>query len=60
MGYYPHNIHFLWFAASMEGRGAVAVDAARKGARRNKSSRMVVTVPQRWDAMDGYPSRIGP
>jgi tetratricopeptide (TPR) repeat protein len=30
MGYYPHNIHFLWFAASMEGRGAVAVDAARK------------------------------
>jgi tetratricopeptide (TPR) repeat protein len=30
MGYYPHNIHFLWFAASAEGRGEVAVDAARK------------------------------
>jgi tetratricopeptide (TPR) repeat protein len=30
MGYYPHNIHFLWFAASMEGRGQVALDAARK------------------------------
>ena len=28
--YYPHNIHFLWAAASMEGRGAVAIDAARK------------------------------
>jgi tetratricopeptide (TPR) repeat protein len=28
--YYPHNIHFLWAAASMEGRGAVALDAARK------------------------------
>jgi tetratricopeptide (TPR) repeat protein len=30
MGYYPHNIHFLWFAASAEGRSAVAIDAARK------------------------------
>jgi tetratricopeptide (TPR) repeat protein len=28
--YYPHNIHFLWAAASMEGRGAVAIDAARR------------------------------
>jgi tetratricopeptide (TPR) repeat protein len=30
MGYYPHNIHFLWFAASMDGRGQLAVDSARK------------------------------
>jgi tetratricopeptide (TPR) repeat protein len=30
MGYYPHNIHFLWFAATMDGRGALAIDAARK------------------------------
>ncbi|HEX5487772.1 MAG TPA: hypothetical protein VFX04_01325 [Rhodanobacteraceae bacterium] len=30
MGYYPHNIHFLWFAASAQGRSAVAIDAARK------------------------------
>ena len=28
--YYPHNIHFLWAAASMEGRSAVALEAARK------------------------------
>lgn len=28
--YYPHNIHFLWAAASMEGRSAVAIDAARR------------------------------
>jgi tetratricopeptide (TPR) repeat protein len=28
--YYPHNIHFLWAAATMEGRGAVAIEAARK------------------------------
>ena len=28
--YYPHNIHFLWAAASMEGRSAVAIDAAKR------------------------------
>ncbi len=28
--YYPHNIHFLWAAASMEGRSEIAINAARK------------------------------
>jgi tetratricopeptide (TPR) repeat protein len=28
--YYPHNIHFLWAAAAMEGRSVIAIDAARK------------------------------
>lgn len=28
--YYPHNIHFLWAAASMQGQSAVAIEAARK------------------------------
>jgi tetratricopeptide (TPR) repeat protein len=28
--YYPHNIHFLWAASSMEGRSQVAIEAARK------------------------------
>ncbi len=28
--YYPHNIHFLWAAASMEGRSKIAIEAARK------------------------------
>jgi len=28
--YYPHNIHFLWAASTMEGRSAVAIEAARK------------------------------
>ena len=32
MGYYPHNIHFLWFAATFDGRGKVAIDSARKTA----------------------------
>lgn len=30
MGYYPHNIHFLWFATTAQGRGEVAIAAARK------------------------------
>lgn len=28
--YYPHNIHFLWAAASMSGQSEVALEAARK------------------------------
>ncbi len=28
--YYPHNIHFLWAAAAMEGRSDVAIEAARR------------------------------
>ena len=30
MGYYPHNIHFLWFAATFDGRARLAIDSARK------------------------------
>jgi len=30
MMYYPHNIHFLWAAASMDGRSADAIGAARE------------------------------
>jgi tetratricopeptide (TPR) repeat protein len=32
LAYYPHNIHFLWDSATMEGRGLVAIEAARKAA----------------------------
>jgi tetratricopeptide (TPR) repeat protein len=32
MGYYPHNLHFLWFAATFAGRGELAIDSARKTA----------------------------
>jgi tetratricopeptide (TPR) repeat protein len=28
--YYPHNVHFLWSAASMQGRSGEAIGAARK------------------------------
>ncbi len=32
LAYYPHNYHFLWFAASMAGAGERAIEAARKTA----------------------------
>ena len=32
-GYYPHNYHFLAFAASMSGASVTAIDAARKTVR---------------------------
>ena len=44
MAYYPHNIHFLWFAASAEGRSQVAIDAARKAAA-TVSNQMVDQLP---------------
>src|SRR5215813_13362021 len=30
MAYYPHNLHFLWFASTAEGNSKVAIAAARK------------------------------
>jgi tetratricopeptide (TPR) repeat protein len=30
MGYYPHNIHFLWFAASFDGQSRVAIESGRR------------------------------
>ena len=30
LAYYPHNIHFLWDSATMEGRRLVAIEAALK------------------------------
>jgi tetratricopeptide (TPR) repeat protein len=32
LGYYPHNIHFLWLARTMEGNSGEAIRAARKAA----------------------------
>ena len=34
MAYYPHNLHFLWFAATADGRSKLAIEAARKTASR--------------------------
>ncbi|MDM9632414.1 hypothetical protein [Robiginitalea aurantiaca] len=32
LGYYPHNIHFLWSASSLIGESSTAIDAAKKTA----------------------------
>ena len=32
MAYYPHNLHFLWFASTAEGNSKMAIEAARKAA----------------------------
>ena len=32
LAYYPHNIHFLWDSATMEGRSLTAIEAAHKSA----------------------------
>ncbi len=36
LGYVPHNHHFLWFAASMEGNSALAREAALATAKRTE------------------------
>ncbi len=33
--YYPHNVHFLWAALTMEGRSEEAIEAARKTSTRH-------------------------
>lgn len=40
IGYYPHNIHFLWAALTMQGRGAEALEAARKVASKHDHDHM--------------------
>jgi tetratricopeptide (TPR) repeat protein len=34
MGYYPHNLHFIWASATMEGNSRKALEMARKTASR--------------------------
>ena len=36
MAYYPHNIHFLWFAATADGQSQVAMESARKVAAQDR------------------------
>jgi hypothetical protein len=43
MGYYPHNIHFLWSSSAMEGRSAKAIESARKLASKVEDSAMKET-----------------
>ncbi len=42
LGYYPHNIHFLWSAASMLGNEKLSIDAAKKTAEKVSPSMLEV------------------
>jgi len=44
MAYYPHNLHFLWWASTSEGRSQVALAAARKAASQ-VSDEMLAALP---------------
>ena len=71
--YYPHNIHFLWAAASAEGQSETALTAARKLAQQVESLHSefplveeFLAVPHqtlvrfgRWDAVLGEPKPPG-
>ena len=68
--YYPHNIHFLWAAASVDGRSQIALTAARKLAAKTRPGmaqmdflQEFVSIPiltlarfGRWDAVLGEPA----
>ena len=44
LGYYPHNIHFLWSASSLLGASQIAIDAAKKTAEKVPTGELV-TLP---------------
>ncbi|WP_136465658.1 hypothetical protein [Flagellimonas onchidii] len=41
LGYYPHNIHFLWSAASLLGNSDIAIDAAKKTAEKVPTGELI-------------------
>jgi tetratricopeptide (TPR) repeat protein len=43
LGYVPHNHHFLWFAATMEGASATALEAAKATSTRTSDPRLIRT-----------------
>jgi len=74
MAYYPHNIHFLWASATMQGRSKTAIEAARKTAAQVSDSALAAlpllagfrVVPWyaltrfgRWDEMLAEPRPAG-
>lgn len=43
LGYVPHNHHFLWFAATMEGASAIALEAAKATSDRTSDPQLMRT-----------------
>jgi len=52
LGYVPHNHHFLWFAATMEGASAIAIDAARTTGEKTSDPQLMRTPG--FDAMQNF------
>ncbi len=43
LGYVPHNHHFMWFAATMEGASKIALDAARTTGEKTSDPKLMRT-----------------
>lgn len=54
LGYVPHNHHFLWFAATMEGASAVALEAARTTGEKTSDPELMRTPG--FEAMQNFAS----
>jgi hypothetical protein len=52
LGYVPHNHHFLWFAATMEGASKLAVEAAAHTGQRTSDPKLMRTPG--FEAMQGF------
>ncbi|HVZ69951.1 MAG TPA: hypothetical protein VG891_10835 [Rhizomicrobium sp.] len=46
LGYYGHNIHFLWTSAEMEGRYQAALDASRRLLKATEVEKVAAQIPQ--------------
>src|SRR5262245_60585690 len=54
LGYVPHNHHFLWFAATMEGASRLAIEAAAHTAERTSDPKLMRTPG--FEAMQNFAS----
>jgi tetratricopeptide (TPR) repeat protein len=49
LGYYPHNIHFIWLGATMLGQSGLAIESARKTA-----SAVSRATPEQLPSVQGF------
>ncbi len=49
LGYYPHNIHFVWLGATMSGQSRLAIESARKVA-----SSVASATPEQQPFVQGF------
>jgi tetratricopeptide (TPR) repeat protein len=49
LGYYPHNIHFVWLGSTMSGQSRLAIESARKAA-----SSVASATPEQLPFVQGF------